>query len=236
MGASSGIGKEVATRLIREGWTVGLAARRVDILQDMLRDAPAGSQARQIDVTTDEAAAQLRALIDDLGGVDLYLHISGIGYTNPLLEEEKELRTVATNGTGFVRMIGEAYRWMAAHDGGHIAAVTSIAGVRGLGPAPAYSATKALQHSYIVALEQQAHARHLPIRFTEIRPGFVDTPLLAGSRFPMTMPVSLVVDELLWAISMNRHQRIIDWRYRLLVFAWRLVPAWIYRRLRLGIR
>ena len=63
---------------------------------------------------------------------------------------------------------------------GHIAAITSIAGTKGLGPAPSYSATKAMQNVYLQALKQHARSRGLDIRFTDIRPGFVDTALLSG--------------------------------------------------------
>ena len=66
-------------------------------------------------------------------------------------------------------MVGAAYRYMAGHGGGHIAVISSIAGTKGLGPAPAYSATKALQNIYIQSLEQLANSRRLNIRFTDIR-------------------------------------------------------------------
>ena len=81
---------------------------------------------------------------------------------------------------------------MKTHGGGHIAVISSIAGVKGLAPAPSYSATKAFQNTYIQALEQLAYSQRLPIRFTDIRPGFVDTALIAGSGFPMKMKPEVV--------------------------------------------
>ena len=183
VGASSGIGMEVAKLLMEQGWTVGVAARRVELLQDL------GAAATQrIDVTADDATEGLQRLIDKLGGMDLYFHASGIGQQNRELTADIELATLQTNGVGFTRMIGEAYRYFARQGGGHIAAITSIAGTKGLGPAPSYSATKAMQDVYIQALEQQARSRGLDIRFTDIRPGFVDTALLAGDfRYPMML-------------------------------------------------
>ena len=117
---------------------------------------------------------------------------------------------------------------------GHIAAITSIAGTKGLGPSPAYSATKALQATYLQALEQQARQRNLNIRFTDIRPGFVDTDLLRGNfRYPMLMRPEAVARDILRSIYRRRHVRIIDWRYRVLTFFWRLIPNWLWRRLKL---
>ena len=233
LGASSGMGRLVAIQLLRDGWTVGVAARRTDALKTI--DAGNGNKPviAQIDITNDDAAHRLHDLIERLGGIDLYFHSSGVGKVNPLLEPETELQTVATNALGFTRMVGEAFRWMASHGGGHIAVISSIAGVKGLGPAPSYSATKAFDNTYIQALEQLANSRHLDIRFTDIRPGFVDTALISGSHFPMTMRPEFVARHIVKAVYNRRHIVVIDWRWRILVALWRLVPNFIWRHLTL---
>lgn len=229
IGASSGIGREVAKLLMKEGWTVGVAARRVDKLEEL--DAAA---VEQIDVTREEATGRLQTLISKLGGMDLFFYASGIGKQNRELKEDIELATVETNGVGFTRMIGEAYRYFAERGHGHIAAITSIAGTKGLGPAPSYSATKAMQNVYLQALEQQANARGLKIHFTDIRPGFVDTDLLKGDfHYPMMLKPERVAKEILYAINHRQHIRIIDWKYRILTAFWRLIPRCIWRRFRL---
>ena len=128
MGASSGIGHEVARLLINEGWTVGVAARRIEKLTDLLNSAPERVFTAQIDVTEEHADASLSALITRMDGIDIYLHVAGIGWQNPSLEPEKEIKTMETNATGFTRMVGAAYRYFAEHGGGHIACITSIAG------------------------------------------------------------------------------------------------------------
>lgn len=227
VGASSGIGQQVARLLKADGWTVGVAARRVDLLTDY-------EYAAQIDVNDKEAGQQLLALIDRVGGMDLYFHASGIGKQNRELHEDIELRTVETNGLGFTRMVGTAFRYMAEHGGGHIAVVSSIAGTKGLGPAPSYSATKALQNTYIEALEQLANARRLNIRFTDIRPGFVDTDLLKGDdKYPMLLDKEKVARDIVGSIQKKRHVRVIDWRWRMLTAMWRHVPRIIWRHLKL---
>ena len=229
IGASSGIGMEVARALVEQGWTVGVAARRVERLQGL-----GAAAIERIDVTADDAAEGLQRLIGKLGGMDLYFHASGIGKQNRELTADIELATVQTNGVGFIRMIGEAYRYFARQGSGHIAAITSIAGTKGLGPAPSYSATKAMQNVYLQALEQQARSRGLNIRFTDIRPGFVDTALLAGDfHYPMMLKPDKVAREIVCAINHRRHIRVVDWKYRLLTAVWRRIPRWIWRRLKL---
>ena len=253
IGASSGIGLEVAKLLIKQGWKVGVAARRVELLQGI-----GASAVERIDVTANEASEALQRLIGKTGGMDLFFYASGIGKQNRELKEDIELATMQTNGVGFTRMIGEAYRYFASHGGGHIAAITSIAGTKGLGPAPAYSATKAMQNIYLQALEQQALSRKLNIHFTDIRPGFVDTALLRGDltfsrdgsrstiqtefdgsrstaafHYPMMMQPEEVAKEIVYAINHKKHIRIIDWKYRVLTALWRKIPRWLWRRFKL---
>jgi len=234
IGASSGIGQEVAKLLLAEGYHLGIAARRENRLLELKQQAPDRVVVQTIDVTADDAPERLRGLIDHLGGMDLFFYASGVGKQNRTLTPDIELNTVNTNGMGFTRMIGEAYRYFAERGEGHIAAISSIAGVKGLGPAPSYSATKAMQNVYLQALEQQANARGLKIRFTDIRPGFVDTDLLNGDfHYPMMLKPDKVAREIVKAIKNKRHIKVIDWRYAVLTALWRRVPRCLWRHLKL---
>ena len=228
------MGLEVAKLLLAEGHSLGVAARRDDRLQALKQLAPDRVVTATIDVTAEDAATRLRALIDELGGMDLFFYASGIGKQNRELTPDIELNTVNTNGMGFTRMIGEAYRYFVEKGEGHIAAITSIAGTKGLGPAPSYSATKAMQNTYLQALEQQANARGLKIRFTDIRPGFVDTDLLKGDfHYPMMLKPEKVARQIVKAIHNKRHIKVIDWKYAIMTALWRRVPRPLWRNLRL---
>ena len=234
VGASSGIGFEVARQLLAEGWKIGIAARREELLMELKSEAPERVEVMTIDITKADAEERLMSLIERLGGMHLYVHVSGIGKQNRTLEPDIELRTVETNAVRFTRMIGAAYRYFASCGEGHIAAISSIAGTKGLGPAPSYSATKALQATYLEALEQQAHQRGLSIKITDIRPGFVDTALLNDSfPYPMLMRPEKVAREIVRSINKKRSVRIIDWRYRILTAFWRLIPRCLWRMIKI---
>lgn len=235
VGASSGIGREVARLLLAEGWDVGVAARRTILLEELKSEFPERVITSCIDVTEDMAVQKLHDLIGQLGGVGLFFYASGIGKQNMQLDTDTEERTVMTNSLGFVRMIDAVYNYMSVHQGGHIAVITSIAGTKGLGAAPSYSATKALQSTYIEALEQQARLRRLNIRFTDLRPGFVDTELLGkGKKYPMLMRTEVVVRQIVNAINSRKSVCVIDWRYRVLTFFWRLIPRYLWVRLKIS--
>ena len=234
IGASSGMGMEVAKLLLDEGCQLGVAARREDRLLALKQLAPDRVVTATIDVTAEDAPHRLRSLIDEMGGMDLFFYSSGIGKQNRTLEPDIELNTFNTNAMGFARMIGEAYRYFAERGEGHIAAITSIAGTKGLGPAPSYSATKAMQNVYLQALEQQSNARGLKTRFTDIRPGFVDTALLSGDfRYPMMLKPEKVARQIVRALKSKRHIQIIDWKYSLLTACWRRLPRPLWRHLKL---
>lgn len=231
IGASSGIGREVSRQLIEQGWLVGVASRREKQLEELVSLAPERVKMQRIDVTDSDSPIFLRQLIDTLGGMDLYFHIAGIGKQNPMLEESTELHTMETNALGFTRLVGEAFRYFAEKGHGHIAVVSSIAGTKGLGPAPSYSATKAMQNTYIQSLEQLAHMRNLDIHFTDIRPGFVDTELLNdGNHYPMLLKADDVARKALRAIEKRRHVAVIDWRWRIITAVWRRIPKWVWRK------
>lgn len=235
VGASSGIGLALARLMASEGWTLGLAARRTAPLEELAAEYPGRVGTAAIDITSDDADSLLLQLIEKLGGIDVYIHVAGVGWQNHSLEAGKEMKTVDTNVAGFARMTGAAYRHFASCGGGHIVAVTSIAGTKGLGAAPAYSATKAFGSTYIEALRQQAFMRGLRIDLTDIRPGFVRTALLAdGRRYPMQMDADKVARSILRAILRRRRVRVIDWRYSILTSLWRLIPSVIWTRLKIG--
>ena len=228
------MGQEVAKLLLADGYSLGIAARREDCLVELKQQVPDRVVTARIDVTSEDAATRLRELIEALGGMDLFFYASGIGKQNRALTPEIELNTVNTNGLGFTRMVGEAYRYFAERGEGHIAAITSIAGTKGLGPAPSYSATKAMQNIYLQALEQQANARGLKIRFTDIRPGFVDTDLLKGDyHYPMMLKPDKVARQIVNAIKHGHHVKVIDWKYAMLTALWRRIPRLLWRHFRL---
>ena len=233
VGATSGIGLEVARLCIRAGWRVGAAGRRQEALDALRAEAPGQVETEALDVNRDDAPEHLARLIERLGGMDTYLHTSGIGKRNVELQPDIEIDTLRTNGEGFVRMVTAAFGYFRAHGGGHLVVISSIAGTRGLGSAPAYSATKQMQNTYIDALAQLSRMEGYGIRFTDIRPGFVATPLLAGDgHYPMLMRTEKVAVRIMHILRRPRRRVVIDRRYAVLVFFWRLIPQWIWERLK----
>jgi len=235
IGATSGIGLEVAKKLLNDGWQIGAAGRRETELQKLQALSPERISIQTLDVTADDAVENLQSLITKTGGMDLFLLSSGVGKQNPNLQMELEMQTVATNAKGFTQMVNAAFHYFKTQGKGHLAIISSIAGTKGIGVSPAYSATKRFQNIYMESLEQLARTEKLDIAFTDIRPGFVATALLNDSKkYPMLMRTDRVAQLIVSAINRKKRVAIFDWRYRVLVAFWQLIPQWLWVRMRIS--
>lgn len=237
MGASSGIGYAVGRALASRGVKVGLAARKTEKLRELAKEFPGCVEYESIDVSKPSATEKLSELIEKMGGMDIYFHVAGIGFENPELDPEIEVDVMKTNVIGFVRCISAAYRYFRDKgEGGQIAAITSVAGTNGIARLSAYSASKAACQKYLVALEQLSNNTGARISITDIRPGWVKTPLIRDDvKYPMEMTVDYVLPQVLRAIVKKRRVAVIDWRFNLLVGLWRAVPNCLYTHLNIPI-
>ena len=232
MGASSGIGYEIAKNFIADGWEVGIAARREAPLKALKEQYPSQVKYELIDVTADEAPIKLHKLIDQLGGLDIYFHCSGYGSQNTEIDVNVELDIVKTNALGFTQLVDTVFNYFKVNNqSGQIAVVSSIAGTKGLGVSPAYSATKRYNYTYIDSLDQLARMQGLKITFTDIRPGFVTTAFIEGKKYPMQMTVEYAGRKIYKAVMKRKRVAIIDWKYSLLVGFWNIIPRWLWVRL-----
>lgn len=233
MGATSGIGLRLAVKFAFMGWKVGAAGRKTEVLDRLKEKFPTNIEIETIDITKDDAPGQLGDLIKKLGGMDTYFHISGVGYENPRLDPAISLRTVETNVTGFVRMVDAAYAYFRDFNpNGQIAAVTSVAGTRGIGQMSAYSSSKKFDQTYLESLEQLARSQGLGIKFTDIRPGWVRTPLIEADRkFPMEMTVDYASDIIMRSVCRKDRVSYVDYRWRCVCALMRLVPRCLWSRL-----
>ena len=239
IGATSGIGRELAVRLLEQGWRVGIAGRRKERLEEIQRQYGADRVfCAQMDITKDEATVALDKLLEEAGAPDLFLHVSGVGHQNPELDEAIEMPVIRTNCDGMVRMVTHFINYVKSntfYNSGHkahIGVVTSVAGTAGLGIAAAYSASKKMQSTYLSALSQLARMKRLPVVFSDIRPGFVATEILDESHhYPLIMTVDKAASHILRGLRKKRRVITFDWRFRLITALWRIIPRGLWERL-----
>ena len=235
IGATSGLGREIALNLLNEGWYVGIAGRREDLLKDIASNPKfrANVSYERIDVTADDTIESVERLLSKVGDIDLFVNVSGVGFQNPTLEPAIEKKIFDVNGYGFFRMVDWAYNYFKRTSRqGHIAVISSIAGTKPLGTAAAYSATKRMQSHYITALAQLARMERLNLCFTDIRPGFAATDILNPNKhYPMMMSKEYAGRLATRAILRKKRVAIIDWKFAILTFFWTLIPRFIWERL-----
>jgi short-subunit dehydrogenase len=231
IGASSGIGEALAHELNRDGWRLGLLARRVDRLE-ALRDALAPETVvRGVDVAHPDAAAILEHLFDELGGVDLVVISAGTGHVNHDLRWELDLDTVTVNVLGFMAVAQVAMHHFFRRGRGHLVGITSIAALRGVGSAAAYPASKAFQSLYLDGLRDLARHRGCPIAVTDIQPGFVDTAMMKTDSPLSPLVRRLIVAspakaarQIMRAIRKRKPYAYITKRYTVVAWIFKLLP------------
>jgi short-subunit dehydrogenase len=223
MGATSGIGKEIALQLAKEGDQIAVTGRRKELLEELRNRYPAQICCAEIDnVETDSVAQKLNHLTAQLGGLDLLILCSGIGEINKELDFEVEERTISLNVTGFTKIADWTTLYFQAQKYGQFAVITSIAGMTGSDAAPAYNASKAYQINYLSGLRKRLKNLQLPIYITDLRPGFVDTDMAKGDGKFWVAPVDKAASQIIRAIKSKRRVVYVTRRWRLIAVILRL--------------
>lgn len=229
-GASSGIGAALARRLARDGYALGLVARRAELLHSLRAELPTHAVAWPLDVTAPECADSLRALADELGGVDTFIVNAGVGWRTDRPDPARELATVDVNVRAFTVCALTALELLSARGGGRIVGISSVAGVRGTRHAPAYHASKAYVSTYLAALGHHCRRAGLGIRVTDIRPGFVDTEMGRGPHVFWAASAERAADGIWRAAERGDPVAYVTRRWRWVAAAMRLVPRTIFER------
>lgn len=235
IGASSGLGQRIAMDFARAGWRVGIAARREAPLQAIKEEFPGNVAYSVIDVTQVDAPKKFLDLIEMINGMDILLYTAGTGFCDPELDDTRLDNTLQTNVVGFARITAAAYKYYrdtASARPGQIAAITSVAGTKGIGISAAYSSSKRFQQMFLNSLDQLAHQQHVNVRITDIRPGFIRTPLLNEDKpYPLLMSVDYAAPLIERAILRHKRVSVIDSRWAIVTGLWKLVPECIWRHI-----
>ena len=232
IGASSGIGKEIAKLLTENDYQVGITGRKTELLYDLKKTNPDSFLIKTFDATDiSTSIKELEELTTDLGGLDLLILSSGTGELNNTLDFEIERRVIDLNVTGFTNIIDWAFNYFEKQNYGHLAAITSAAGIRGSRQAPSYNATKSYQINYLEGLRQKSTKSKSPIFVTDIRPGLVDTDMAKGEGLFWVMPVEKVVKQIFRAIEKKRKVVYVTKRWGFIAKILKILPRFIYDRM-----
>lgn len=232
IGASSGIGKELAIVLAKNDYEIGLMARRTELLEALKNEIPTKTHVGHIDLSkVPEAIEKFNNMIQAMQGIDLVVINSGIGFLNPELDWSKEQQILDVNVYGFCALSGEVYKFFARQGKGHLVGISSIGALRGNPIAPAYNASKAFMSNYLEGLRKKAFQEKLPIIVTDIKPGFVDTDMAkAEGKFWVATPQK-AAEQIYSVINKQKQYAYITHRWRLIGWALNLMPSWLYQRM-----
>lgn len=230
IGASSGIGEALTKTYATAGWQVGITARRKDKLESLAAAYPGQITCFPFDVTAADATTQLTNALEILGDVDMIIYNSGIGEANSKLDEAIETQTIAVNVTAFTRLILVGYHYFERRGYGILAGMSSVASRRGDRGSPAYNASKAFMSNYMEGLRKKAFRRKLKITISDIRPGFVDTPMAQGPGMFWVAPVDKAAVQIKNALDKRKSIFYVTkrWYWVAKVISW--LPDWLWFR------
>jgi len=224
-GATSGIGKELANLLVKDGYRVAITGRRDVKLKAIQEKDPNNFVIKKHDVTELASSERVfKELIDELKTIDLIVYSSGIAEPNFDLQWEKEESTLQTNIIGAVKIYGLAYSFFKQQGYGHLVGISSVAGIRGNRHVPAYFASKAFQNNYLESLWMKAKRSKANIYITDVAPGFVNTKMALGATFGMAS-LDKATKQIYKAIKRKKKKAYITKRWIAIAFVMRFLPA-----------
>ncbi len=237
-GASSGIGAALARQYAARGAVLGLVGRRADVLRQLADGLPGAQQHRCYALDVTDHAALAAAAADFLAahsGADVVIASAGISQ-GTLTEYVEDLavfeRIVATNLNAtvatFAPFIASMKQQSAAGGDCRLVGIGSVAGIRGLPGAGAYSASKAAVISYCESLRVELRASG--IRVVTIAPGYIDTPMtrINPYRMPFLLPAETFARRACRAIDAGVSYRVIPWQMGVVAKLMRLLPDRVY--------
>ena len=232
IGASSGIGRELARLLSADDYRIAIVARRINLLNEFQSELPSKTLVKQLDVAnTNDSIRVMSELIVEMDGVDLIVFAAGVGELNANLEWELERMCIATNVAGFMAVANIAINHFIKRQSGHFVAISSIAAIRGGKAAPAYNASKAFIANYLEGLRQKVVSLGFPIVITEIRPGYVDTAMAKGEGLFWVASVDKASRQIYDAIRKKKSCVYVTKRWRLIALLLKWMPGVLYSRL-----
>ena len=232
VGATSGIGKQLAILLADRNYIIGITGRRRNLLDELKHRRPDNFIVFDFDITeTFAVTKKLDELAAELGKVDLLILSSGRGDINEQLDFTIEKKALDVNVIGFTEIANWTMNYFQRQQEGHFVAITSIAGLRGGRQAPAYNSTKAFQISYLEGLRQKVTKLKLPINITDIRPGFVDTGMAKGDGRFWIATVEKAAKQMMTSIENKKSIVYVTKRWRIIAIILKLLPEQIYNRL-----
>ena len=232
IGATSGIGRELTKVFALNGFEVGIVGRRGELLDSLASELSVKACPLVLDISkVDEAIRTFEEYLCGMQDVDVVVIGAGTGHINDLLEWSYEKETIDTNVLGFTSMAIVAMRYFIKRGSGHLVGISSIAGIRGGGAAPAYNASKAYISNYLQGLRQKVAKRRLPITVTDVCPGFVDTQMAKGEGLFWVAPSEKAARQIYDAIKRKKKMAYITKRWKLIALLLKILPDFIYHKM-----
>jgi len=234
VGGTSGIGQGLCKILISNNYKVCITGVKRDLIEDLQKSGDDNLKVKYLNGIKDSNSEKIIELVEMLGGLDLLIFSAGIGNLNEDLGFEIENKANQLNVLAFTEIADWSYRFFEKQGHGHFVAISSISGLLGNGNAPAYHAAKSYQITYLEGLRQNARRARkngTPIFVTDIRPGFVMTPMTEGKKMVWAATTEKAAKQIFKLINKKKGYGYITTRWWLVAVIIKILPPWIRNRI-----
>jgi short-subunit dehydrogenase len=238
VGGTDGVGLALVREYLARGarvCVVGRDARKLDSTLAGLRGDSGGSMVSGVvcDVTDRSSIdAAFAAALRELGDLDLLVYCAGVMRPTSSLRERLvgAAEMLEVNTLGAIHFLERGAEHLASAGRGRVAAIGSIAGVRGRKGNPAYGASKAALHAYLDGLRHRLH--RVGVGVTTVKPGFVRTRMVpkAAPRFPPALSAEDAARRIVNGLERGRDDFFVPWWWALVAMVLRVLPVSLHKR------
>ncbi len=236
IGASSGMGREVAKLLSKDGYEVGLVARRTELLKSLQSELPTTSHIKQIDIASSHAREQLQELITHMKGLDLCVISISANCDNQNEGADhwaSKERTINVDGKGFIALADLVLEYFKKQNHGHLVGISSTSGLRGSAATPVYSAMKSGISCYMEAQWNYMAQNNYNIHITSVVPGWVAieyAPMGTDPAAYWEISVEQAGREIMAGIKAQEKMVYVPRKVWLVALLLKYLPDWVYNK------
>ena len=228
IGATSGIGRALAECLVKEGYHVCITGRREELLKEIQASSPENYSISCFDNSnTEHTEKAFQEIYKKLPQIEVIIVNAGVSSPNSIFLEA----AIATNVKGFTHCCALAYEFFVKQGYGHLVGVSSVAGLRGMRQSPIYSASKAYVIAYLEGLALKAYKEHPAITVTDVRPGFIDTPMTEGKKEVfVSIPSDEAARQIYKVLQSKKRVAYVPKKWSVLAYVLKKIPYMIFKQ------
>lgn len=231
IGGTSGIGKALSHVLLDHDYRVAVTGIEQALIAGIQSEGRENLKAAYLDCITGNISETITELVAWMGELDLLVFSAGMANLGKDLGFDIEHRANQLNVLAFAEVADWSFRHFYKKGRGHFVGISSISGLFGSRFGPAYHAGKSYQIIYMEGLRHLMRKSKLPIYITDIRPGYVETPMTEGKKMFWIASPEKAAKQIFRLIRKKKSVGYVTRRWQIVPIFIRLLRPWFIKKL-----